>query len=170
MSSNTTDAIADAWANSEPERVERTKREWTPRLARRGVEKLLKSRARGNITISDLPGKVTDITRLLAAPADAAILLSRDWELLKQEWVPLMQKLGVPVISKIRSRQVGEGLSSIVTLYQPGERLNGRVVALNRIQKSWDPFIQWLSVFLLFDILPSMFGEERQESSKGAEA
>ncbi len=160
LSGRTTDAIAEGWAAEDPIRLKRMRQPWTMRLARKGVEKLLESRAQGNITISDLPGKVDEITRLLAAPADACILLSKDWNLLKDEWAPMMNNLGVPVVSKIRSRQVGEGLSSLVTLYQPGQRLNGRVVALNRVQKSWDPFIRWLAIFLLFDILPTMFGEE----------
>ena len=71
-----------------------------------------------------------------------------------------MKELGVPVISKIRKRNSDEGVSSIVTSWQQGERLSGRVTALNRTQKSWDLFIQWLALFLLFDILPNKFGEE----------
>jgi len=155
----TTRAIAEGWGNDR-ERLERLKQPWSMKLAERLQRAFLESRDRCNITVADLPGRVTDITKMLVAPADAAIIISNDWSVMQQEWEPLMKELGVPVISKIRKRNSDEGVSSIVTSWQQGERLSGRVTALNRTQKSWDLFIQWLALFLLFDILPNKFGEE----------
>ncbi|TAK58104.1 hypothetical protein EPO17_00330 [Patescibacteria group bacterium] len=139
------------------ERLLALKRPWTMELAEEAQQKLLLERARHNIVIGDLPGRVTNITELLAGSADAGIIVSRDWEILKAEWVPLLASAGLPLVSRIRSRGAEGGFSSLVTHWRPGERLSGRITSLNRFQKSWDLFIQWLALFLLFDILPTQF-------------
>ena len=149
------DAIHGKWANDN-ERLQNQKQLWNTKLAKIAQRGFFESRAKYNLVVADLPGLVTDITRLLVAPADAGILISRDYQITEQEWVPLMKSFGVPIVSKIRSRQSHEGLQSMVTSWQKGKRLNGRVVGLDRIQIP-DLFIQSLALFLLFDILPTQF-------------
>ncbi len=136
------------------------KQEWTMDLAETGLEKYRPLKVANNITICDFPGKMTDITRFLLSSMDACILLSRDWEVLNKEWAPEARKLGIPILSKVRSRMAKDGLPSMVTTYAPGEMISGRVVELDRILKEEDPFISSLALFLLFDILPTIFGEE----------
>jgi len=149
-------AIAEGWA-ADRKKLEMEKRSWTIDLAEKAQKELLCSRARHNILIGDLPGRITDITQLLAGSADAGIIISRDQQILSEEWAPFMSSSGLPIVSRIKKREAEEGLSSLVTKRCPGESFNGRIVTLNRSQKSWDLFIQWLALFLLFDILPRQF-------------
>lgn len=159
LATPTTEAIAEGWANIDSQKLTSMKQPWTPRLAKRAQERFLESRGKYNIVVGDLPGRVTEITELLVSTADACIILSNDWDIVQKEWIPLMNTAGVPIISKVRRRETGDGYSSLVTSWRKGERFSGRVTALNRTQKSWDLFIQWLALFLLFDVLPTQFGE-----------
>jgi len=157
LATPTTLAIEEGWA-TDHERVKSLKRPWTIELAEEAQKNLLSCRAKYNITIGDLPGgRIDDITELLAATADASIIISNDWETLKKDWCPLMKSVGIPIVSLIRSRSAGDGVSSLVTQRIEGEILMGRISSLNRQQKSWDLFIQWLALFLLFDVLPAKF-------------
>ncbi len=133
------------------------KRPWTMELAEEAQRGFLRARAEHNIVIGDLPGRVTNVTELLMGSADAGIIISNDWGAVKTQWEPLMSSLGVSLVSKIRNREGEQGFSSLVRHWDPGRRLTGRVSSLNRFQKCWDPFIHWLALFLLFDILPTQF-------------
>ncbi len=152
----TTSAIMENWGRDR-KRVACLKKPWTMELAEEAQAELLRARQRHNIVIADLPGRITDVTKLLASTADAGIIISKDWSILKKEWAPFMASAGLPMLSRIKSRQADEGLSSLVTTWRPGEQLNGRIVGLNRTQKSFDLFIEWMVPFLLFDILPTQF-------------
>jgi len=156
----TSKAIAEGWARKDPEKLASMKQPWTQRLARQAQDRFLYAREKCNIVIGDLPGRVTPITELLVSSADASIIISKDWEVVKEEWLPLMHRAGVPLISKVRRRETGDGYESLVTSWRPGERFSGRVASLNRAQVSSDLFLQWLVLFLLFDIFPPMFGEK----------
>jgi len=150
-------AIEGGWA-TDRERMERTKRPWTTELAKEAQKNLIRARAKYNITVGDLPGgKIDYITELLTASGDVGIIITNDWEILTKNWVPLMMSAGVPVASKIKSRKTGDGVSSLVTQMKEGEILMGRISSLSRQHKSWDLFIQWLALFLLFDMLPAKF-------------
>jgi hypothetical protein len=152
----TTRAIAEGWATDRA-KVESLKQPWTMELAERAQTVLLSQRAEFNILICDLPGRVTETTELLAGTADAGILIATDWTEITEVWNPFVSCIGLPVISRIKRREAMEGFSSLVTKWLPGEHLSGRITALNRSQKSWDLFIHWLALFLLFDILPRQF-------------
>lgn len=154
--SPTTKAIAERWA-TDRERLFKEKRPWTMERAEEAHQELLRSKSKYNILVGDLPGLITDFTRLTASGADAGIIISRDQGITRDEWIPFMSSEGLPIVSRIKRREIRDGFSSLVTKWCPGESLNGNVVMLNRLQKSWDPFIQWLALFLLFDILPSRF-------------
>src|SRR3989344_5818616 len=91
----TADAIAEGWGNDR-ERLLSRKQPWTMNLARRAQRKFLNSREKYHITIADLPGRIDDITRLLVAPADAAIIITNDWSLALNEWFPFMKYMWVP--------------------------------------------------------------------------
>ncbi|OGI95056.1 hypothetical protein A2917_01595 [Candidatus Nomurabacteria bacterium RIFCSPLOWO2_01_FULL_42_17] len=157
LATPTTQAIAEGWA-TDREKVKNLKQPWTMELAEQAQQELLRSRAQHNIVIGDLPGRVTDVTELLAGTADASIIITKDWTVLQKEWNPFMSSVGLPIVSRIRSRRSDEtGFSSLVTHRRPQQRLSGRITALNRYHKSWDLFIQWLAVFLLFEILPTQF-------------
>src|SRR3989338_4692707 len=164
MGTPTTRAIQEGWAATDQEKLLSQKQPWNMGLARQSLKGFLRSRGKYNIVVSDLPGRITDITRIIAASADAGIVVRNDLEFAKTNWFPFMRSVGVPIVAKIRSRQGNEGLSSLVSHWRPGELFSCRVTALNRSNKSWDLFIQWLALFLLFDILPKQFGEERDEN------
>ena len=148
-------AIVGGWADNR-EKVRAMKQPWTEELAERTQQEFLQSRAKNNITIGDLPGRITEITELLAGSTDVGIVISNDWGLPKTEWCEFMSALGLPIVSRIKSQKATEG-SSLVTNWRKGEQLNGRITELNRFRRSSDPFIQWLAPFLLFDILPTQF-------------
>ncbi len=151
----TAQAIVEKW---DSKKLQERKQPWTTELMERVQQAFLCSRAQHNVVIGDLPGKITEeVTKPLAASADASILISNDWNVLKEEWVPFKHSLGLPIVSRIRSRGMEAGFSSLVTNYVKGKTLNGRITAINRNQKSWDPFIQWLAPALLYDILPIQF-------------
>ena len=155
----TAQAISEQKPAWDKKSLQALKRPWTMELGEEGQGELLRSRAKHNIVIGDLPGTTNLHTRLLAGSADACILISNDWGILKSEWQPFMASMGLPCLSRILGRQLTDGFSSLVTNWRPGESLNGRIVGLNRSHKSWDVFIQWLTLFLLFDILPTQFDQ-----------
>ncbi|MDD5721448.1 MAG: hypothetical protein PHT16_03315 [Candidatus Pacebacteria bacterium] len=157
LATPTTQAIAEKWA-TDREKVASLKRPWNIALAEEAQRNLFQCREENNISIGDLPGgRVDDITELLASSADAAIIISNDWNVFKEEWNPLFCRVGLPLVAKIRSRRADEGFSSLITTRDPGKALMGRISSLNRYTKSWDLFIQWLAAFLLFEILPTQF-------------
>lgn len=150
------EAVREKWA-TDKERVNGLWQPWTVKLAEEAQKRLLEARAKYTITIGDLPGRVTEITEIIATPADGTILITKNWMALKKEWDPFMNSLGIPVFSKIRSRASWERFPSIVTNWEKGKRLNGRISYVNRIRRSSDRFIEWLGIFLLCDILPTQF-------------
>jgi len=157
LATPTTQAIAEKWASNH-EKVASLKRPWNISLAEEAQQNLFKCREENNISIGDLPGgRVDNITELIASSADAAIIISNDWNVFKEEWNPLFSRLGLPLVAKIRSRRAEEGFSSLITTRDPGKALMGRISSLKRYTKSWDLFIQWLAAFLLFEILPTQF-------------
>ncbi len=161
LATPTAGPIAEGWG-WDRERVASLKRPWTIELAEEAEVILSDARARYNIAVADLPGgEIDGITELLAANADAAIVISHDWDITGTGWVSFLKYSGVPVVSRIRSRAKNEagGYSSLVTSRDEGKHLSGRVVSLNRSHKTYDAFITWLVPFLLFDILPSRFSK-----------
>ena len=114
-----------------------------------------------NIVIADLPGEVSDITETLTVPADGGIIITKDWDEMGV-WDRVLIRCGVRKIAQARSRMPEEGLESVVTLFKPGRLLSGRVTGLDRVVKSWDPFIFYLAVFLLFDLLPSLVSQRER--------
>lgn len=132
------------------------KRPWTRELAVEAAHHLAQAKQTANLVFADLPGKVTSCTEIASAHADAAIIVTRDWEQCMPVWAAHFQRMGVPVITRARSRSSEDGFPSVVTTHRPGKHLSGRVVGLDRMQRSWDRFVSWTARFLLFDLLPGL--------------
>lgn len=99
------------------------------------------SRARSRRTARDFDPSLPRPKRLLASA-------NRCLELLRQAWTGRPDNV--------------QGFASVVTRYREGEIIAGRVMDLDRVDRSWDRFISWLAEFLLFDILPSLVTRRRE--------
>ena len=155
LGTQTLESIYNGTANDRLS-LQKLKRIWTMDLAKESLETFLQNKQSGTILIGDLPGLPTDFSLIIASGADIAITITRDWDVLNQ-WKKLFREIKVPWVAKVRSRQTSEsGFQSAVTTYNANELLSGRIVGLDRNKRSNDPFIRWLALYLLFDILPSM--------------
>lgn len=155
LGTQTLEAIHNGTANDRLA-LQKLKRIWTMDLARESLETFLQNKRSGTILIGDLPGLATDFSLIIASGADVAITITRDWDVLV-EWKKLFREIKVPWVAKVRSRQLSEsGFQSAVTTYNANELLSGRIVGLDRNKRSNDPFIKWLAIYLLFDVLPHM--------------
>lgn len=141
--------------------LEEEKRPWLRNLALEALERFIEAKKRANIVIADLPGKIDAITEIVASCADCAILVTGEWALMKP-WQEFIHRMGLVLVSQARSRSSQEGMNSVVTRYHRGRIIAGRVVDLDRVTRSWDPFISWLAEFLLFDILPALKTRRRE--------
>lgn len=140
------------------------KRPWNTILALEAMEVFRRAKERANLVVADLPGGKPDhITEITAALADVAVIVTRDWEGKMKEWTEFVNRMGITLVAQVRSRLPTEGLASVVTRYNPGGLVVGRVVSLDRIERSWDRFIVWLAEFLLFDILPSLVERRKKK-------
>ncbi len=135
------------------------KRPWTLDLAIEAVARARDTEA--NIVISDLPGKETPITELVASQANVVILIVKDWEVELPIWTNFCNRLGIEVVAKLKSTE----FSSAITRYQSGKIVCGKVHQLQRVACSWDRAISQLAEFLLFDILPTYI-RRREETIK----
>lgn len=142
--------------------LEKVKKPWTWSLAIEAAQDFRRVKDRCDILISDLPGGVPDaVTQITASHADIAILVTNQWDHMPM-WQTFCRDMGLRVVAQVRSRSLDDGLPSIATRYHAGRMLSGRVVDLDRVNRSWDRFVSWLAEFLLFDILPS-FVSKREE-------
>ena len=177
LATPTVDAIAAGRAKGEREALRAQKRPWTEALALEALSALLAAKARANVVIADMPGGITPITEIVAAAADTVILIANDWSLMNPWWNFAAKRMGLELVARARSRrsipepdlQGAEGrdtaFTSMVKQHRPGRMISGRVVDLDRIVRSWDPYISRANKFLLFDILPA-FVMRRQERLK----
>jgi hypothetical protein len=134
------------------------KRPWTEALALEAFESLHQYSEGGvNILLADLPGLLTPITEIVAAPADFGILITDKWEKIP-DWRKFMDRMGILVLAELKSKE----RSSIITKYKQFEYLAGRVELLDRVTRAWDLTIQWLAEFLLFEILPTLVRRRRE--------
>lgn len=165
LATPTVDAIAAGTAKDRGEALRLRKQPWTEDLALQALEAFVQTKARANIVLADLPGKISPLTEMVAAPADVAILITREWSHMPEWQEFAVRRMGLALVSRARSRYAGEefGFTSVVTRYQPGEIIAGRVVGLDRVDRSWDRFVSWLAEFLLFDILPSFVTRRREK-------
>ena len=141
--------------------LEEKKRPWSQDLALEALENFIEAKKRVNIVIADLPGKIDVITEIVASYADCAVLITKEWALMRS-WQEFIHRMGLVLVSQARSRSSQEGMNSVVTRYHRGKLIAGRVVDLDRVTRSWDPFISWLAEFLLFDILPALKTQRRE--------
>ena len=137
------------------------KRPWTFELALEALAKFSRAKKSANIIIADLSGKIDQLTEIMAAPGDVGIVITKDWARMN-EWQKFLARMGIICVAQARTRLAEEGLESVVKRYHPGEIIAGRVSGLERVIRSWDPFISLLAKVLLFDLLPSVV-ERRQK-------
>lgn len=162
LATPTSNAILAGEGKNRPP-LEGLKRPWSTELALEAFEIFREDKKQTNLVVADLPGgKPDNITEIVGAIADVAVIVTNDWEGKMKEWTDFVNRMGITLISQARSRLSQEGLSSVVTRYEPGEYVAGRVVSLDRVDRSWDRFIVWLAEFLLFDILPSFIEKRRK--------
>lgn len=164
LATPTLEAIA-AGKGWERKKLAGLKRPWTTELALEAHRLFVEAKAQNNIVFADLPGgSISEITEIVAAPADAAILLSWNWDLMP-EWEKFIKRMGITLISRAMSYRSDEssGLTSVMRRYEPGRLFTGRIVGLERVERSWDRFISWLAEFLLYGILPAHVADRRDE-------
>lgn len=165
LATPTLEAIS-AGARNDCLTLEAKKRQWSIELALEALDRFLEATEGANIVIGDLPGGTPDsITEIVMAPADVAILVTKDWKQMPI-WKEYLDRLGITLVSQVRSHLAEEEFSSVVTTYRKGEYFGGRIVGLDRVDRSWDRFISWLAEFLLFDILPSFIEERRRKLAR----
>jgi energy-coupling factor transporter ATP-binding protein EcfA2 len=137
--------------------VDILKQPWTRELAIKALYSVRGAFSQGaNVVIADLPGQITEITEIVGAVADVGIIVTNDWGKLN-EWESFMHTMGITVVAEIKSGET----SSLVTRYQPGRFLRGRVAQLDRASRTWDPTVSTLAELLLMEFLPA-FVEERR--------
>ncbi len=188
LATPTVDAIAAGVAKRDYDALKNRKRRWTEALALEALDAFLQAKARSNLVLADLPGgPIGAITEIVAAPADAAILITKDWSFM-ENWQGFARRMGIPTIVQARSRRsvpdqlpfsaelfrllrrlLGRsrdeegGFTSVVTRYHPGRIIAGRVVDLDRMERSWDRFVLWTTESMLFNILPARIRERREK-------
>lgn len=158
LATPTADAIASGYG-TDAELLRNRKVLWTTDLAQQAVERVsLAAQRQPALIISDLPGKISEITKKLIEPADAAIILSRDYshEVI-HEWRQFFKINNVPVVAELRSVIAS---NSLITRSDRGKMVFGRINKPDREFAPWDATIETLAALLLFDILPSCFGEK----------
>lgn len=143
-------------------KLKRIKQPWSKELALEAMRSFCKEKAKANLVIGDLPGKIDLFTELISAPADAGIIVCHDWSK-KPEWQAFYGSLGIVKVAQARTRTAEEGLPSMVKRFNPSHELAGRIAGLDRHVCSWDPFITFLARALLFDLLPSLIARRKKE-------
>ncbi len=143
------------------EKLEALKRPWSIPLVwetLQRLEELLDDRNcnswdRVGLVVADLPGQVTDITRLLAAHATFGIILhpteKERWAASNERWVTYFKEIGVPVVATIKSTLTGESMLSELRT----DEIFGRLRRPRRLITGADSFILACAKFLLFRVL-----------------
>lgn len=130
------------------------KQPWSVELAARAIKKVELAMADADIIITDLPGKVTDITKLLSTYATLGIFLGptkmSEWKESKDRWKAFFREIGLPVVARIKSTL---GVSMMIELREE-KMLYGRVHQPMRLITGSDSFIRQAAEFLLFNIIP----------------
>ena len=153
LATPTVDAIGGA-RGKEKQALDKAKRPWTLELALEALDKFWAAKSRANLVIADLPGgKIDQITEITGALGDVGVLITKDWAKMA-EWQQLYTRMGITLVSQSRSRLPDEGLESVVTRYNAGGMIAGRVTGLDRTVRSWDSFAACLAKVLLFDLIP----------------
>lgn len=144
------------------------RRTWTKDLAFEALHAFEAAKKKYNVVLADLPGKIDILTEIMSVPADAGILLTRDWQKMA-EWQTFLRNMGIRKIVQARTRSAEQSLPSIVKRFNSGREVAGRISGLERIVCPWDPFVHFLSYALLFDLLPAMVEGRRKILSKHLE-
>lgn len=158
----TLDAIEQGFAQDR-EKMQKLKRPWTMELALEALEKFSKAKAKPGLIVADLPGKVSRFSEIVASLADMAVIVvnNREEEVLR--WRAFANNLGIRVVGEVRSRRWTEGSFSLITRYDQGEFVAGRVAGMERVDFSGDACVLQIAKFLLLDIIPAMVEERRRK-------
>jgi len=137
------------------EALRKLKRPWTMKMAVEAVRQVELGRSEANILLVDFPGKVDQITELLAAPLDGAILVtpSGGGSGSEETWGNLLDNtLGIELLAHIFSGKPGE--ESKVMRHSLNDAVRGQITRSDRRVHSYDRFYMHLAKVLLFNLLP----------------
>lgn len=134
------------------------KQPWKSELVWEALAKVRTAFCEGaDIVITDLPGKITPITEILAALADFGILISKDPNELNP-WRKFMEEtIGTTIVAEMRSSEQ----RSCITKYIRGRFLGGNLQSPDRSIQP-DAVIHLLSKLLLLEFLPTLLEEQRE--------
>lgn len=131
----------------------------------------------GVVMIADAPGgdprDKSSFTKYVTAPADCAIVITRDWEDQKV-WREMLGELGIYAVGFIHSRpeveidpETGFEIQSATTQFLRHRlRFSGRIVGLKREIKKEDALIDVAVPLLLLHILPELVLKKRQQTKR----
>lgn len=131
------------------------KRPWTRELAFEALGAFEAAKEKNNIVLADLPGKIDILTEIISVPADAGILLTREWRQIAA-WQTFLRNMGVSKLVQARTRSAKQHLPSLVKRFNSGREVAGRISGLERFVCPWDPFVHFLAYALLLDLLPAL--------------
>lgn len=160
LATPTVEAIARP-GRIDSEELRRIKRPWTPELALEAVMRLRGAMRPGLIIFADLPGKLTEITEILATPGDVSVLITHDWRRM-HGWLAFMNRLGKDPAGIIRSRLRSNDYDSAVTRYLPGRSAAGRITLLSRSIKPENEFVRPFTLIMLLDLLPTLIQKRKK--------
>ncbi len=140
-------------------RLKAIKRDWTLELAESVVQNCKNKLESANIVLADMPGKITDITELISAQISFGGIITRDWTGEGRKWRNHFEAINAPLVFQVKSGRQ----QSLVTTYDYGEQLLGRIFLPNRTVRAWDPFTVALAQLLLIDILPAKIAKPQNQ-------
>lgn len=161
LATPTVDAIARP-GKIDPAELRRIKRPWTEELALEAVRSLRAEMRPGRIIFADLPGRLTEITEILAVAADLSVVVTNDWRRIRS-WVRFFNRMGKDAVARIRSRLRSNDYDSAISRYAKGRTVSGRITLLTRLIKPENEFVRPFSLILLFDILPELIDRRKEQ-------
>jgi len=146
------------------ELLEQSKRTWTPEMVAQALWRLDEARRKSNVLLVDLPGKRTEVLEALGSSLDGGILAtpSGDPEA-KNIWANYLRKelaLGEELVDASCKRDEA-GERSFARTHHHHHTARGQVTDMKRVILSWDPFITYSAMVLLFDLLPGLVHRRR---------
>lgn len=149
---------------------ERKKQDWSWELTIAMVDdykRFIKER-KANIYILDIPGRASEFSLVLVGLADAAVIITKDWDAVTKEWRPLLQAAGVYEVGHFKSRTLKEigplerAYTSVIKGFIPGKLISGRIVGLERVLGYCCDPVVWVGArLLIFDILPEIIRKKK---------
>lgn len=126
---------------------------WTLGLAKKTrdqLDEMLLNPEEPQLILSDLPGRITEITSTLTRGSDVGIIITNNWEEVRT-WRQFFDSRNIAVVGEFFNCDK----PSLISQLHRGQRVRGRLYKPSRTEMGWDGTVRMLAELFLFDLLPA---------------